>query len=273
MDEKKLIKKELEKTIKQEERIMKQKSQRFLEDRVGDVKEKINKKLPFDLKKKFEEAFSKSFLLVFTKGIGVIEKTYDKQKLIRVFTEDSKKFRTSVKKRNLKTAERRVKKKILLNRGISAAEGSIVGFMGIMTALADVPVFISVLIKNLNEISLHYGFDYDSENEKIYMLKLISMSIAQSEMKQKYSKEIDKIGYGIDLGDYPGMELEEVIGSTSESLAEYMSSAILMQSIPVAGFIFGGLNNFGFMGNLSKIANVKYKKRYLYKMMEVKSKE
>ncbi len=267
MEEKKIIKRELEKTIKQEERIIKQKNRLFLEDRVGNLKEKINRKLPFDLKKRFEQAFFKSFTMVFNKGIGIIEKTYDKEKLIKGFHEDSTRFKKSVKKRNLKTAERRVKKKILLNRGISTAEGSIVGFMGIMTALADVPVFISVLIKSLNEISLHYGFDYDSENEKIYMLKLISMSIAQGEKKRKVSKEIDRIGYGIDLEESSNFQLEGVIQSTSESLAEYMSSAILMQSIPVAGFILGGLNNFGFMGNLSKTANVKYKKRYLYRMM------
>ncbi len=267
MKEKRLIKKELKKTLKKEQKIIKQDNHFIFEKQTCDIREKINNKLPFDIEKKFTNAFEKSFSTVFNKGIKYIERTYNKQKLMDDFEGDIKKFSYSIKKRNLNASERRVKRKILINQGLSTVEGAAVGFMGILTALADVPIFISVLIKNLNEISLQYGFDYNTESEKIVMLNIISMSISEGENRLMYSQNIDKIGYRIDLGEEIDVQLEEVIQGTSQALAEYMTTAILLQSIPFAGFVFGGLNNFRFTGNLSKVANIKYKKRYLHKMM------
>lgn len=271
-DKTRLIKKELEKTIKQEKRYLQKDLKLIFEDQVSNITENINKKLPFDVKEKFNEAFRKGFSYVFDKGVKHIEKTYNKEKLLNGYLKDTELFNIENKKRNLLAVEKKVRKKGLLNKGISTIEGAAVGFMGIITALADVPIFISVIIKQLNETALHYGFNYNTDKERVYMLKIIAMSIAEKEAKIYLSKEIDKIGYSLDTNHSIEVYLEESIRETSSNLSEFMTTAILLQSIPVAGFIFGGLNNYQFINHITKAANLKYKKRYLYKMMEGQTK-
>jgi len=267
VDKKQMIKKELNKTIKIENGILKKENRVILGNKAEIVAEKINDKLPFDVKEKFKNAFKKSLQSVTTKGIKIIEKTYDRKKLSDLYIEDTELFKKEIKRRNLRAVEKRAKRKAILNTGISTMEGTAVGFMGILTALADVPVFISIIMKHLNETALHYGFDYDTDLERAYMFKIISMSVADREKKQIYSKEIDKIGYSIDVGDIIEINNREIIEETASNLSEYVSMAILLGSIPLAGFVFGGINNYRFMSHVAKIANVKYKKRYLYRMM------
>lgn len=267
MKKKILIKTEINRTIKQEQNILKKDNSFFLEQQTKNFVNNINNKIPFNAKEKFMNAFSKGFIYVFEKGEKYIEKTYDKEKMLDEYTKDIARFNIDNKKRYLRTTERKAKMKTFLNTGISTIEGTAVGFMGLATALADVPVFISVLIKQLNEIALHYGFDYQREEEKIFMLNIIETSVLQEERKLMASKLVDQIGYSIDIDHSINQTLKETVENTSKAMADFITASKLMQSIPVAGSILGGINNYKFMSYIGDLANIKYKKRYLYKMM------
>lgn len=262
-----MIKKEIEKTIRQEQKILSKNNHAFIEEKYKELANKLNDKLPFDAKEKFIEAFRKGFVSVFQKGGKYIEKTYNVEKMKKEYQNNIARFNIDDTKQRLRAVEKKAKMKALLNTSISTIEGAAVGFMGLGTALADVPIFIGVIIKHLNETAVHYGFDYKLEEEKIFMLNVIAMSVSTLDQKEMYSKAADKIGYGIDINFPEEQSLEEAIQETSEVIAEFITTSKLLQSIPVAGSVLGGLNNYKFMNHISSVANIKYKKRYLYKMM------
>lgn len=267
MKKRKIIKQELDKTIKQEQKLLMKKNSSFLEERTKKFADDINEKLPFDAKEKLTEAFKKGFVSVFEKGGKYIDKTYNIKKIKTEHKKNIDRFNIDHTKKNLRAVEKSAKMKALLNTSISTVEGAAVGFMGITTAIADVPFFIGVIMKHLNETALNYGFDYNLEDERVFMLNIIAMSISKEEEKTMYSKAADKVGYSIDTNCSIDETLEDAIADTAEVIAEFITTSKLLQSIPVAGSILGGINNYKFMNHVGLTANVKYKKRYLYKMM------
>ncbi len=267
MKKRKLIKQEINKTIKQEQRLLMKSNRDFLEETAKSLADNVNEKLPFDAKELFIEAFRKGFVSVFEKGGKYIDKTYNIEKMKTEYQKNVDRFNIDHTKKNLRAVEKSAKIKALFNTGISTIEGAAVGFMGLATAVADVPFFIAVVMKHLNETAMNYGFDYDLKEERLFMLNIITMSVSKEEQKHTYSKAADKIGYSIDTNQSIDQTLEEAIQNTSEVIAEYITTSKLLQSIPFAGSILGGVNNYKFMSHIGLVANIKYKKRYLYKMM------
>lgn len=83
--------------------------------------------------------------------------------------------------KNLSRIDKRVKKGVLINKGITAAEGTLLGILGI--GIPDIPVFIGVILKTVYEICVNYGFDYKSKSEKAFILNIICASSIKTDEK------------------------------------------------------------------------------------------
>lgn len=75
----KLLKKQLQKIEKKETKILEKKEFKFVKEKIAPIQEKIEEKIPKKLERTLEAAFESGFKLVFEKGIGVIEKSYNKE--------------------------------------------------------------------------------------------------------------------------------------------------------------------------------------------------
>ena len=53
------------------------------------------------------------------------------------------------------------------------------GVLGI--GLPDIPVFTGMILKNIYETALHYGYSYESREEKYFILLLIQGAISYAE--------------------------------------------------------------------------------------------
>ena len=71
-------------------------------------------------------------------------------------------------RKSLKLIDSHGKKSKLLNSTISTFEGVGLGLLGI--GIPDIPLFIAMILKTIYEIALSYGFNYEDEGEKIYIL-------------------------------------------------------------------------------------------------------
>lgn len=85
------LQKEWEKLEVQEQRFLQKRS----EKRESILNQKLEEKIPPKLQKTLDTAFAKAFALIFEKGTGVIEKTYQRAKLeqdyqVRQYTADVK---------------------------------------------------------------------------------------------------------------------------------------------------------------------------------------
>lgn len=96
-----IIKKQLEKVEKQEQKYLNQK-ENALQKKKKAFSHTLEQKIPLKLRKSIQNAFYKGFLVIFEKGTDVIEKTYDKEKILWEYQFQDKKFCENKKENNLK---------------------------------------------------------------------------------------------------------------------------------------------------------------------------
>ena len=260
-----LIEKQILKASKKEAKILNKKENQFLKDKLTPIQEKIENKIPPKLQQTLEKAFESGFRVVFKKGVGLIEKSYKKEEKNLDF--DIKHYAVLKQRnnKNIKSLDRGAKKSIIGNQLISTVEGSVLGALGI--GLPDIPILIGMILKNLYEISLSYGFDYMKNEEKLYILYLICASATKGKVQEEYNKKLDYLSKGIIEEVNLEVSVEQAIKEASHHLAQNMLVAKFIQGLPIVGIV-GGISNFTIMKDISQIAQVKYKKRYLENLLK-----
>lgn len=80
---------------------------------------------------------------------------------------------------------------------------------------------------------MNYGFNYDSEEEKGFVLNIICASVNKTEERIIYSNEADKIGYSIDNGFHNKVDITKMIEITSRNLSENIIISKIIQGVPI----------------------------------------
>lgn len=252
---------ELKNLIKSEEKFI----NKNISEKESKLEEKIDKYVPETLENTLNTAFYKAFELIFEKGTSFIEKTYNKEKheqdfKVNKYSADLRNTKGSLKKFNRVAFESKT-----VNMAISAVEGLGMGIFGM--GIPDIPVFLSVILKSIYEIALHFGFEYETKEERIFILKIIETSL---------SHENNLINGDIEINDWINSDgdilflesMEEQIKKTSLVLSKELLYLKFIQGIPVAGVI-GGVSDVLYQKKITDYALLKYKKRFLLKHMEV----
>ena len=137
--------------------------------------DRLQRVVPDGMQDKLDAAFVKAFQLVFEKGTGIIEKTYDKQK--RQEDYEIAEYAASVRedRKHVRAFRREAGSRARQNLLLSSVEGIGLGLLGV--GLPDIPLFVSVVLKTLYEISLSFGYDYDRMEERLFQLRLIETAL------------------------------------------------------------------------------------------------
>lgn len=258
----KIIKKEINKLNKKENKLINKKRNKIIKNRLDPISEKIEEKIPEKLRSTLESAFYNGFKLVFQKGSKYIEKLYDKDKIQLDHDINNYSLNKRITRKSLKLMDSQGKKTKLINSTISTIEGGGLGILGI--GLPDIPLFIGMILKTVYEIALSYGFDYESDDEKIYILNLINVALSSEEEKLIYSEKINRIENDIIFGGDLNSSLDLEIKNTSKVLSNTLLIAKFIQGIPIIGVV-GSVLNYQVISKVSKYASIRYKKRYLNK--------
>lgn len=154
-----------------------------------DALAKLQRFVPDGLQSKLDMAFMKAFQLIFEKGTAVIEKTYDKQR--RQDDYQIAEFAAELRenKRHVRAFHKQAKKYARRNLVVSSAEGIGLGLLGI--GLPDIPLFVSLLLKNLYEISLSFGYEYDQMEERLFQLKIIETALYSGKEIEQYDSDMN----------------------------------------------------------------------------------
>ena len=221
----------------------------------------IASKVPPGLQDKLDAAFAKAFELVFDKGTGFIEKTYDREGIQRHFqnmtssqNEDS--FFSS--RRGLRYFANRAGNSKKRNLLFTSASGIGLGFLGI--GMPDIALFTGTMLKGVYEIALHFGYGYDSPEEKYFILRLIETALS-------HGKELDDLNDMLnDFLEEPELpenyDQSEQIRLASAALSKELLYMKAIQMIPVAGVI-GGAYDAIYMKKILRYAELKYHRRFL----------
>ncbi|WP_458406947.1 EcsC family protein [Anaerotignum sp.] len=255
------LEKEWKRLLAKEEKLLfsaDNKKETKLDEKIKEITGKIEEKIPEKLEATLDTAFYKAFLLIFEKGTGVIEKTFKGEELQLEFQVNDFRVDKKATRRSLRKVDAAGKKSKLLNSVVTTAEGIGLGVLGI--GVPDIPVFLSMLLKGMYEMTASYGYDYNKKEEQILILRMITAGLADGAEKRKADRMVEEW-----MGFVPateGLTFEEEVKRASEALSNAMLMAKFIQGLPVVGAA-GGMSNPIVYQKVSQYAALKYKKRYL----------
>lgn len=255
----KQIEKEYAKMIKAERVFLDQNLHR----KVSNWQEKISKYVPEKLSNTLNTAFFKAFELIFEKGTGIIEKTYNREKKEQDYKVNEYAAELKNNRKTIRAFSKQANASKNLNMAISTLEGVGMGVLGL--GIPDIPVFLAVLLKSIYEIALSYGFCYDTEEEQIFILKMIEAALSHENKLMTGNMELNSW-----LKEPRPFEISrtEQIRRTSDALAEEMLYLKFVQGMPVIGVV-GGLSDMVYQKKITDYAAMKYKRRFLEGKKEV----
>jgi len=251
------INKELLKIEKQEKK-MEQAAQK-----VKHVKWKaeIEQKIPEKVYSGLESAFCKGFSIVFNQGSGIIEKGFDKEDLKADYEIREYAVQRKGGRKELKQMKKSAGKSNSLNIALTTVEGIGLGALGI--GMPDVVLFLGTLLKGIYETALNYGFDYESEREKMLILKMMKTALLTGEEWCESNAEVEALfGDETTVIHVSESDVNLQIQETASAFAVDMLLLKFIQGLPVVG-ILGGAANPVYYNKVLKYVRLKYQKRYL----------
>ena len=230
-------------------------------------KEKLEQKISAKLYENLRTAFGKAFSIVFEQGTGVIEKTIPKENLIKDYEVQNYAVELKGTRRELKQLRRKASASEVRDIAVTCAEGIGLGALGI--GLPDIVIFIGFILRGIYETALHYGFTYDTPEEKLLILKMMEASMSQGEEWIKTNNEVDMFLVKSKNTEHTEADLFLQIGKTADVFALDMLLAKFIQGLPLIG-ILGGIGNPVYYSKIMRYVQLKYHKRYLLEILKNK---
>lgn len=233
----------------------------YLQKRAEKTDSKLNqmleKKIPAGLQNTLDKAFFKAFQMVFEKGTGVIEKTYNKEEMKKAYLVNEYAAKVHGNKKTLKVFSGKAKGAGAGNLLMSGAAGVGLGILGI--GLPDIALFTGLMLKGIYEIALNYGFDYEDEEEKKFILLLIRGALSYGNELKSINEELN---FYMDYGAYTKVRsVDGSIHAAAGCLSKELLYMKFLQGIPVVGAV-GGAYDAIYMKQVMEYAELKYRRRF-----------
>lgn len=163
--------------------------------------------------------------------------------------------------RSIMDIEQEVREKINRYTSTATAEGAITGFGGIVSGLADFPLWMSIKIKMLFDIASSYGFDTKDYKERLFILYIFQLAFSS----QKRRNEIYLVVSNWDLQkeSLPDDINEFDWQSFQQEYRDHLDLAKLLQLIPGVGAVVGAYVNHKLTNRLGTTAMNAYRMRKL----------
>ncbi len=215
-------------------------------------------KVPPKLQDTLNLAFAKSFGVVFDKGTSIIEKSYKRDEIEHTHKVNSYAFSLRPDKKRVRAFENEALKSQTKNVLISGAKGVGLGLFGI--GLPDIPIFIGMVLKGIYEIALEYGYDYDSEQERYFILGIIGGALSYGHEAVETNERLNEfIGAPALPQDY---DRQCYIDAVAGKLSTELLCMKFVQGLPFVGVV-GGVFDAVFIQRILSYAKLKYKRRFL----------
>jgi len=120
-----------------------------------------------------------------------------------------------------------------LNQAVSTAMGAAGGAGGLPTALAELPVTTTLLLRVIQGVAVEHGFDAAAENVQFDCIQVFS---AAGPLAEDDGSDLGFITARIALS---GKAMQAVIARIAPKLAVVMGQKLAAQSVPVLGAVAG----------------------------------
>lgn len=222
------------------------------------VNRMLEGKVPPKLQETLELAFLKAFALVFEKGNSLLEHTFSPQELQKQNQIDQFSAVLRRDRRSLKAFSQRSARSGTVNLALSGVEGLTLGALGV--GIPDIPVFTASVLRSLYEMACHFGFSYDTPEERCFLLKLIEGAMSWGDELSVCDHAINRF---IDQPALPQhYDQKEQLAATAQALSRQLLYTKFLQGIPLVG-VAGGAYDLVFLHRIQQYARMKYQRRLL----------
>ena len=244
---------ELERISRQEEKLRRQHHKEPVQWKTA-----LEAKVPPKIYDNLKSVFAKAFHVIFEKGTDLIEKTYRKEEIDKDFKVRDYAVNLEMNSRDLALLEANAHLSNLVSLAVSTVEGVGLGALGI--GLPDIVLFVSMILRGCYETALRYGFQYDTDEEKWFILLLLEGAMVRGEDWDKCNQMIDE---QIRQPVTPAKELlDEQMKKTADAFAMDMLLTKFIQGLPFVGMVGGAANPY-YYRKILNFVRLKYRKRYL----------
>ncbi|MGV8984109.1 EcsC family protein [Clostridium sp.] len=162
---------------------------------------------------------------------------------------------------SLEEREELVAQRTKIYKATAMIEGAGTGSGGILLALADLPLLLSIKIKFLYDIASIYGFDVSDYKERIYILYVFQLAFSSKsnvnevfDRMENFEEYYQTLPRDFDSFDWRAFQQE---------YRDYIDLAKLLQMVPGIGAFVGAYVNTKFIEKLSETAVQAYRMRVL----------
>lgn len=139
-----------------------------------------------------------------------------------------------------------------LNSAVSAAMGAVGGIGGLPTALAELPVTTTLLLRVINGVAAEHGFDTSEENVRFDCVHVFT---AAGPLDHDDSVEIAFLSARMALS---GTAMQAIIARVAPRLATVLGQKLAAQAVPVLGAVAGAATNYAYTSYYTDMAHVHF---------------
>ncbi len=144
-----------------------------------------------------------------------------------------------------------------LNKVATAAMGAAGGAGGLPTALVELPVTTTVLLRAIQGVAVEYGFDPNAENVQFDCIQVFA---AAGPLERDDGADIAFLSTRLALRGAP---LNTLIARVAPRLAAVLGQKMAAQAVPLIGAVAGAATNYAYTSYYQEIAHVHFALRKL----------
>ena len=144
-----------------------------------------------------------------------------------------------------------------LNTAVSAAMGAAGGAGGLPTALAELPVTTTLLLRVIEGVAVEHGFDPELESVRFDCVQVFS---AAGPLADDDGSDLAFLTARLALS---GKAVQAIIHKVAPRLAGVMGQKLAAQAVPVLGAVAGAATNYAYTSYYQDMAHVHFGLRRL----------
>ncbi|MGA9251850.1 MAG: EcsC family protein [Roseobacter sp.] len=144
-----------------------------------------------------------------------------------------------------------------LNSAVGAAMGAVGGMGGLPTALAELPVTTTLLLRVIQGVAKDYDFDPSAENVQFDCVQVFSSA---GPLEADDGADLGFISARVTL---TGAAVHGLVARVSPRLATVLGQKLAAQTVPVLGAVAGAATNYAYTSYYQEMAHVHFGLRRL----------
>ncbi|MDF1726883.1 MAG: EcsC family protein [Sulfitobacter sp.] len=144
-----------------------------------------------------------------------------------------------------------------LNQAAASAMGAVGGAGGLPTALAELPVTTTLLLRVIQGVAVEHEFDPEADNVQFDCIQVFAAAGPLS------SNEGSDLGFLSARLALSGKAMQSIIAKVAPRLAIVLGQKLAAQAVPVLGAVAGAATNYAYINYYQEMAQVHFGLRRL----------